>query len=74
MGDRGLTAGTGRAISPPHMKLATIDTTTLATVSGGSFSYSVKASTTDSNQMVFFMMAAMLMRPQNLSIKYTARY
>ena len=56
------------------MKLATIDTATLATVSGGSFSYSVKASTTDSNQMVFFMMAAMLMRPQNLSFKYTARY
>ncbi len=56
------------------MQLATIEPTKLATVSGGSLSYSVKASTTDSNQMVFFMMAAMLMRPQNLSIKYTARY
>lgn len=56
------------------MQLATIEPTTLARVSGGSLSYSVKASTTDSNQMVFFMMAAMLMWPQNLSIKYTARY
>lgn len=56
------------------MSLASIPPTQLATVAGGSVSYSIRASTTDANQMAFFMMAALLMRPQQYSIKYTARF